>query len=827
MDKTKTSQTRLAKKSKVETIDEAMNNFKTECKKQPIYICTSCHRLLWRKGVQKFSIDKYNKIRKEIIHLVLHEKYRLSSIDGSIYICHTCHTTLKSGKIPAQSKVNRMALDEIPDELKDLNNLELHIICKRILFMKLVKLPRGKQKGIKGAAVNVPADLGPACNLLPRLPADAHIVSLKLKRKLEYKQAYLHDTIRPEKVITALHYLKNNNPLYADIEINEDWIRTWQDVDNDMYNRVFVSEDDTTISVGNDKETDPTYKQITDINSDNSSLAAITDSECENSESENNKSKESNRNEIEEQDRIALEENCKLRDLPYDTCLQNELPEEANQVFSIAPGEGNKPIPLLTDTLFEELANPDKFPYGNGGFADTERDTKLTLRKYVNAHLLDQDGHFAKDIEYIFAMQYAVEHKQVRDSISVALRQTRGRLQVSRNLHAGMLKNPQHLQNLFKKDRAYTFLKNIRGSPPYWQKMFYELLSMIQTLGIPTWFLTLSAADMKWPEVIQSIAKQYGTIYTEQEVLELPWRLKSMWLRSNPVTPARMFQYRLDAFVLTFLKSSAQPIGEVVEYVIRIEFQARGSPHAHTLIWIKDAPKLGFADEADVKAFIDKYILCSLPDNDQALRDLVEGLQIHRHFPTCRRKGSCRFNYPKPPSPYTIVSDEPQENCQQQIDFAVKNLTAVKQVLEQKDLSTDITLQEILDRAHVTLDDYTKSLSISKCGRSVILKRKPSEQTVNYYSPAVLKAWEANMDIQYVVNAYACVMYIASYVLKAEKGMGELLKQAAKEMEQGNTRQQTWFCVPNKLRGQCSRSCLQSLINTIMKVYQECCIHQH
>ena len=109
----------------------------------------------------------------------------------------------------------------------------------------------------------------------------------------------------------------------------------------------------------------------------------------------------------------------------------------------------------------------------------------------------------------------------------------------------------------------------------------------------------------------------------------------------------------------------------------------------------------------------------------------------------------------------------------------MKNLTAIKQVLEQKDLYTDITLQEVLDRAHVTLDDYTKSLSISKCGQSVILKRKPSEQSVNYYSPAILKAWEANMDIQYVVNAYACVMYIASYVLKAEKGMGELLKQAA------------------------------------------------
>ena len=782
MAKMNISQTRLAKKTKVETIDDAMNNFKSEVKKQPVYICTSCHRLLWRKGVQKFSIDKYNKVRPEIIQLVLDDKYRLSSIDGSTYICHCYHRTLKLGRIPAQSKANRMELEEIPDQLKDLNNLELHVICKRILFMKLVKLPRGKQKGIRGAAVNVPADLGPACTLLPRLPADAHIVSLKLKRKLEYKQAYLHDVIHPEKVISALHYLKNNNPLYADIEINEDWIRGWQDGDNDMYDGIFVDE--------NDKAEASNHKQMPDINCNNVPLDNIDDSDCDSNESVSDKTQQDNSNEIEKEDLIALEENCKLRDLPYDTCLQSELPEEANQVFSIAPGEGNKPIPLLTDTLFEELANPDKFPFGKGGFVDTERDTKLTLRKYVNARLLDQDGHFAKDIEYIFAMQYAVEHKQVRDSISIALRQTRGRQQVSRNLHAGMLKNPQHLQNLFKKDRAYTFLKNIRGSPPYWQKMFYELLAMIRTLGIPTWFLTLSAADMKWPEVIQSIAKQYGTIYTEQEVLELPWRLKSMWLRSNPVTPARMFQYRLDAFVITFLKSSAQPIGEVIEYVIRIEFQARGSPHAHTLIWIKDAPKLGYADEADVKAFIDKYISCSLPDDDQELRALVEGLQIHRHSPTCRQKGSCRFNYPKPPSPHTIISDEPQENCQQQIDFAVKNLTAIKQVLESKDLSTDITLQEVLNRAHVTLDDYTKSLSISKCGRSVILKRKPSEQSVNYYSPAVLKAWEANMDIQYVVNAYACVMYIASYVLKAEKGMGELLKQAAREMEQGNTRQQ-------------------------------------
>ena len=42
-------------------------------------------------------------------------------------------------------------------------------------------------------------------------------------------------------------------------------------------------------------------------------------------------------------------------------------------------------------------------------------------------------------------------------------------------------------------------------------------------------------------------------------------------------------------------------------------------------------------------------------------------------------------------------------------------------------------------------------------------------------------AWQANTDIQFVLNAYACVMYIASYIMKTERSMGELLKQVAAE----------------------------------------------
>ena len=120
---------------------------------------------------------------------------------------------------------------------------------------------------------------------------------------------------------------------------------------------------------------------------------------------------------------------------------------------------------------------------------------------------------------------------------------------------------------------------------------------MIRQLGTPTWFFTLSAADLKWPDMIQTIAKQYGVHYNEQ-IEALSYEKKSNWLRSNPVTAATFFK--------DFLKSTANPLGEIVDYGIRIEFQARGSPHAHCVMWIKDAPKYGVDSDEEVCAFIDQ-----------------------------------------------------------------------------------------------------------------------------------------------------------------------------------------------------------------------------
>ena len=43
------------------------------------------------------------------------------------------------------------------------------------------------------------------------------------------------------------------------------------------------------------------------------------------------------------------------------------------------------------------------------------------------------------------------------------------------------------------------------------------------------------------------------------------------------------------------------------------------------------------------------------------------------------------------------------------------------------------------------------------------------------------------MDIQFVLDVYACAMYIVSYISKAQKGMSELLRQACTEARKRNS----------------------------------------
>ena len=51
--------------------------------------------------------------------------------------------------------------------------------------------------------------------------------------------------------------------------------------------------------------------------------------------------------------------------------------------------------------------------------------------------------------------------------------------------------------------------------------IMHVLAVNLDQLGTHTWFFTLSAADVKWPDVIQTRAKQWGVLYTDDEVRAL------------------------------------------------------------------------------------------------------------------------------------------------------------------------------------------------------------------------------------------------------------------------------------------------------------------
>ena len=74
-----------------------------------------------------------------------------------------------------------------------------------------------------------------------------------------------------------------------------------------------------------------------------------------------------------------------------------------------------------------------------------------------------------------------------------------------------------------------------------------------------------------------------------------------------------------------------------------------------------------------------------------------------------------------------------------------------------------------------------EALHTLKRGNTVVLKRQPTEMNINNYNPVILKAWKANMDIQYILDAYASVMYVTSCMMKSERAMGELLRHVSKE----------------------------------------------
>ena len=110
-------------------------------------------------------------------------------------------------------------------------------------------------------------------------------------------------------------------------------------------------------------------------------------------------------------------------------------------------------------------------------------------------------------------------------------------------------------------------------------------------------------------------------------------------------------------------------------------------------------------------------------------------------------------------------------------------MAKVHKIIEGRAEETAVPLAAILKQAKVSEDEYMSVVKVTKHGRSVVLRRTPSDAYTNGCNHEILHLWGANVDFQFVLDEYSTVMYVCSYMMKSEKAMGEVLKSVAKGMQ--------------------------------------------
>ena len=731
-----------------ETIEESIKRFHSDISFGPIYVCSCCHQTWFRKSV---SVLKNTHIPAESKRLHCTE---FTSVGNEEWICHTCLSALRDSKLPKLSVANGMKWPDKPPEL-NLHQLEERLIALRIPFMQIRELPRGGQYSLKGNVINVPVDIQPTINSLPRPMDENFTVAIQLKKKLSYKKVDFKENVRPLRVLSALHWLMNNSELYKKSGIV---------VDDNWFQEVTESAEDTVrefLEVSKEHCKDKNY-----TGNEKQEQEKITENDIEAS----NDYDSDHYSEIDANDHVG-----NIDTLVDDANIENKY----DKVFTFAPGEGQHPLSLYQDKDAEYLCFPTIFC----GQTPPSRDERLVPVHYsdiVKWELRSVDRRAAQSVPNIFFKHKKLQMKQISDKVNLAVRRCKKRGQ---KITAAEARDSSYLDKLVNLDEGYYIFRQLRNSPAYLETRKKDIFAMIRQLSLPTWFMSLSAADTRWTDLLKMLAKlNDGIDYSEKELENLSWQEKTKLVQKDPVTCSRYFDHRVQEFLNTVLKSSCEPIGKLLDYFYRVEFQQRGSPHIHMLVWIENAPTLETNSEREIVQFVDKYLTCNT-DNEKTAN--LVGLQSHKHSRTCRKKGKpiCRFGFPLPPLPRTMLLYPLEEDVDK---YKKKNTELLKAMNEYKD-NVDMTFEEFLENcAKMDFDDYIKCIRSSLKAPKVFLERKTKDMRINLFNEGILCAWKANLDIQIVLEPYGCASYIVGYISKSQRGMSAQLDAAAKEARKGN-----------------------------------------
>ncbi|XP_058732948.1 uncharacterized protein LOC131604533 [Vicia villosa] len=291
------------------------------------------------------------------------------------------------------------------------------------------------------------------------------------------------------------------------------------------------------------------------------------------------------------------------------------------------------------------------FPYGEDGYRPdvAHRDlpsnsnsvrNRLTIREFL-AYRIQTRCNEAKTLlssRRLF-QQFLVDGYTMLESEKLEwLRKNQPKLRVSKYnaLNEEGDQNQAQGNNIGKR---VVFPSSFVGGRRFMDQLYYDGMAICSKVGFPDLFITFTC-NPNWPEI--------------QRVLG-PLHLKP---QDRPDIISRVFKIKFDQLLTDLTKKGV--LGKVLAYMYTIEFQKRGLPHAHILIFLHPSNKYPGPED------IDKIISAEVPDPEThpRLYSLVKAHMVHgpcglaNPKTPCTKDGRCTKFYPKKFQPTTIVDQE-------------------------------------------------------------------------------------------------------------------------------------------------------------------------
>lgn len=138
-------------------------------------------------------------------------------------VCQAYLRSLKRRQVPKFATASGWRLSDVPEELAQLNPMEARMIGLGLCFTTCYRLRGDGQEGTHGNSISYWNDACEIAKKLPRPLRRSGVVQVRTHGRRDKKKFF---DIRPNLLRQALRWLIDNNPLYADVTIDEDVLQS-------------------------------------------------------------------------------------------------------------------------------------------------------------------------------------------------------------------------------------------------------------------------------------------------------------------------------------------------------------------------------------------------------------------------------------------------------------------------------------------------------------------------------------------------------------------------------------------------------------------------